>query len=96
MGRSDRLSKRQNRLELWRGGGTEGLGGTGLLRRSCGGGGCGGRGCGRDAEEEAVGGMWGTLAGLIALRMLVSGRKIRGVSKIGTPLVLKSLKRDLS
>ena len=67
MGRSDRLSKRQNRLELWRGGGTEGLGGTGLLRRSCGGGGCGG------AAEEAVGGMWGIVAGLIALRMLVSG-----------------------
>ena len=33
----------------------------------------------------AVGGMWGTLAGLIALRMLVSGRNIRGVSKIDTP-----------
>ena len=76
MGRSERLSKRQNRLELWRGcGGTEGLGGTGLLRRSCGGG-----GCGRDAEE-AVGGLWGIVAGLIAIRMLVSGRKIRGCVK---------------
>ena len=51
MGRSERLSKRQNRLELWRGGGTEGE----------------------------------TAAGLIALRMLVSGRNIRGVSKIDTP-----------
>ena len=33
----------------------------------------------------AAAGLWEIAAGLIALRMLVSGRNIRGVSKIDTP-----------